>query len=73
MAVETTVMATKLRIKYLGEYVNGKQSYITKTYSNLNPEAQDQDIYDISEVLSDLQTKNVYSVCKAQDMELAEA
>lgn len=73
MAVETTVMATKLRIKYLGEYVNGKQSYITKTYSNLNPEAQDQDIYDISEVLSDLQTKNVYSVCKAQDVELAEA
>lgn len=73
MAVETTVMATKLRIKYLGEYVNGKQSYITKTYSNLNPEAQDQDIYDISEVLSDLQTKNVYSVCKAQDIELAEA
>ncbi len=73
MAVETTVMATKLRIKYLGEYVNGKQSYITKTYSNLDPEAQDQDIYDISEVLSGLQTKNVYSVCKAQDIELAEA
>ncbi len=73
MAVEASVMATKLRIKYLGNYVDGKQSYITKTYSNLNPEAVDEDIYDVSGILSDLQTKNVYNVCKLQDVELAEA
>ncbi|NLN48755.1 MAG: DUF1659 domain-containing protein [Clostridiales bacterium] len=73
MAVETSVLATKLRIKYLGNNVDGKQSYITKTYSNVNPEAEDEDIYEVSGILTSLQTKVVYNVCRLQDVELAEA
>lgn len=73
MAVETSVLATKLRIKYLGSYVDGKQSYITKTYSNVNPEANDEDVYNVSAILTGLQTKSIYNVCKVQDVELAEA
>jgi hypothetical protein len=73
MAVETVITAAKLRIKYLGEEKDGKQTYISKTYSNISPEAADQDIYDVSGIISDLQTKAVYSVAKISDAELMEA
>ncbi|MCK9217710.1 MAG: DUF1659 domain-containing protein [Firmicutes bacterium] len=73
MAVQAVVTATRLRIKYLGDIVNEKQTFITKTYSNINPHVDDQDIYDVFEIISDLQTKTVYSVSKSADTELMEA
>lgn len=72
MAVQAVVKAARLRIKYLGEIVNEKQTFITKTYSNVNPQANDQDIYDVSDIISGLQTKTVFNVSKSSDTELVE-
>lgn len=73
MAVESFVKAAKLRIQYLGEEVDGKQRYINKTYSNVNPEAEDEDIYDVSSLIADLQTREVNGIIKISDTELMEA
>jgi len=73
MAVEAVVKSVKLQIRYLGQVVNGRQTYITKTYSRVKPEASDQDIYDVAGVLAGLQTNAVYSISKAEDSELIEA
>lgn len=72
MAVEAVVKSVKLQIRYLGQVVNGRQTYITKTYSKVKPEASDQDIYDVAGVLAGLQTNAVYSISKAEDSELIE-
>ena len=73
MAVQAVVTANRLRIKYVGDVVNEKQTFITKTYSNVSPHVDDQDIYDVFEIISGLQTKTVYSVSKSSDTELMEA
>lgn len=73
MAVQAIAKDAKLKIKYLGEIKNEKQTYITKTYSNVNPQAADQDVYDVSDVISNLQTKTVHNVTKTSDSELVEA
>lgn len=73
MAVQAIVKGAKLKIKYLGEIKDEKQTYITKTYSNVNPKAADQDVYDVSGIISDLQTKVVHNVTKTSDAELVEA
>ncbi len=72
MAVLGVIKAMRLRIKYLGDVVNEKQTFITKTYSNVNPEADDEDIYGVSEIISELQTKTVFNVSKASETELTE-
>jgi len=72
MAVEAVVKSVKLQIRYLGQVVNGRQTYITKTYSKVKPEASNQDIYDVAGVLAGLQTNAVYSISKAEDSELIE-
>lgn len=73
MAVEAMVKGVKLQIKYLGQVVDGRQTYITKTYSKVKPEAPDQDIYDVAEVIAGLQTNAIYSISKTEDSELVEA
>ncbi|NLM42726.1 MAG: DUF1659 domain-containing protein [Clostridiales bacterium] len=73
MAVEALVKNVKLQIKYLGPEVDGRQTYITKTYSKVKPEAQDQDIYDVAVILAGLQTNTVFSINKAEDSELVES
>ena len=70
MAVDTIIAAQKVRISYLGEVKDGKQTFINKTYSNVKPEAEDEDIYDVSEILAGFQTKDVHSTVKISDVEL---
>ncbi len=72
MAVQAHVSAARMRIKYLGDIVNEKQTFITKTYSNLNPLANDEDIYEVSGILSAFQTKALYNICKLVDTELVD-
>lgn len=72
MAVEAVVKSVKLQIRYLGQVLNGRQTYITKTYSKVKPEASDQDIYDVAGTIAGLQTNAVYSISKAEDSELIE-
>ncbi len=73
MAVNAIVKNVKLQIKYLGEVKDGKQAYISKTYNKVKPEAADQDIYDAAGIITGLQTKEVFSINKAEDSELVEA
>ena len=73
MAIEAMVKSVKLQIKYLGEVQDGKQTYISKTYSKVRPQAADQDIYDVAGIIAGLQTKGVFSIGKAEDSELMEA
>ena len=72
MAVEAMVKSVKLQVKYFGEVLDGKQTFISKTYSKVSPEAADQDIYDVAGIIAGLQTKSLASVGKAEDSELAE-
>ncbi len=73
MAVNAIVKNVKLQIKYLGEVKDGKQAYISKTYNKVKPEAADQDIYDAAGIIAGLQTKEIFSINKAEDSELVEA
>lgn len=72
MAVNAMVKGVKLQIKYLGPVVDEKQTYISKTYSKVRPEALDQDIYDVAGIIAGLQTNGVFSIGKAEDSELVE-
>lgn len=73
MAVNAMVKNVKLQIKYLGEVLDGKQTYISKTYGKVRPEASDQDIYDVAGIIAGLQANAVFSISKAEDSELVEA
>ncbi|SHI38357.1 DUF1659 domain-containing protein [Lutispora thermophila] len=73
MAVQAEVKSVKLQIKYLGEVVNGRQTYITKTYNRVKPNAQNQDIYDVGKIIAGLQTNPLYGISKSEDSGLSEA
>ena len=73
MATQLISKGTKLQIKYLGDVVDGKQSYISKYYAYVDPEAPDQNIYDVATVIVDLQSKSVYSISKHVESELIQA
>lgn len=73
MAVTSTTKSVKLQVKYAGDVVNGKQTYVSKTYSKIKAAAADQDIYDVAKAIAGLQSKTLYSISKTHDSEIKEA
>lgn len=72
MGVVVTPIASKLQIKYIGDVVEGSQKYISKTYARLKPTANDQNIFDIANVIASLQTKTLYSLHKVVESNMIE-
>ncbi|SHE82876.1 DUF1659 domain-containing protein [Alkalibacter saccharofermentans] len=68
MAVESTVLSSRMVLKLnFGTNENGNPIVRNKTYSNMNNEAADQEVYDVAEALADLQTNPLEGVHKIQE------
>ena len=72
MAVTATPKGVSVQIKYAGDVVNGKQTYISKTYSRIKSVAKNEDIYNVAKAISGLQSKTLYSVVTDRDTDLKE-
>lgn len=70
MAVSLLTKSLRLQLKYAGDIINGKQTFISKTYSRVKPAAADQDLYDVAQVLANLQSKPLHSIHKLVDSEM---
>jgi hypothetical protein len=68
MAVESTVLSSKMVLKLNnGADENGNPIVRSKTYSNMNNDAVDQEVYDVAEAISALQTNPLEGVHKIQE------
>ncbi|MFZ7133063.1 MAG: DUF1659 domain-containing protein [Eubacteriales bacterium] len=73
MAIEANTLSTRMQLKLVdGVDDQGNDIIRTKTYSNVNADATDEDFYDIAEAISALQTKNLAGVHKVVDVVLIE-
>jgi hypothetical protein len=68
MAVESTVLSSKMVLKLNnGADENGNPIVRSKTYSNMNNDAVDQEVYDVAEAIADLQINPLEGVHKIQE------
>lgn len=70
MAVTLITKSLRLQLKYAGDVVDGKQTFISKTYSRIRPAAAEQDLYDVARAIADLQSKTLHSIHKLVDSEM---
>ncbi len=74
MALERRPLSSRLQLQLdFGQNEDGRRITRTRTYSNVNPEASDQDVYDVAMALAGLQSHGVVAVRKVDQAELAEA
>ena len=74
MAVEKVPSGTTLRMQFqTGLDGDGDPIYRTKSLSNVKTTAVDQDIYDVAQVLIDLQEYSVTAVLRVDSALLEEA
>ncbi|MGL6105783.1 DUF1659 domain-containing protein [Romboutsia sp.] len=73
MAVVVTSNPTGLKIKLnLGnDPITGRVITKSKTYSNLSPEAADQDIFDVANVIGSLQKYPIVEVARIDNSTLS--
>lgn len=73
MAVVATQNPTGLKIKYNcgANAETGKIVYKTKTYTNVSPDASDQDIFDVGNLLASLQKNTVQQISRIDDTSLS--
>lgn len=73
MAVTAIKNPSGLKMKFdCGKDENGKAIRKTKTYSNLRPDAIDQDVYDVGVMIASLQQNTLIEIVKADDTTIAE-
>lgn len=71
MAVTSIPYDSKLKIVYsLGVNNEGKELKKTKSYSDIKISANDQDLYDVAQVLNGLQENTVIKIVRADEKEL---
>lgn len=74
MAVEIRPLSTRIQIQLdQGVDLNGKKIMRSKTLSNVKSNAADQDIYDVVEALTGLQTYLVDAIRKIAQSEMVNA
>ncbi len=74
MAVEIRPLSTRIQIQLdQGVDLNGKKILRSKTLSNVKSNAADQDIYDVVEALTGLQTHLVDAIRKIAQSEMVNA
>lgn len=61
----------KLRFDCRKDDETGKTVVRTKSYSNVNPDATDQDVYDVGTILSSLQNQTLLEVAKVDNNTLS--
>ena len=61
----------KLRFDCGKDDETGKTVVRTKSYSNVNPDATDQDVYDVGTILSSLQNQTLLEVAKVDNNTLS--
>lgn len=64
---KSTVKKVALKLKYAGAIVEGKQTYITKTYNKIKQTASDQALLDVAVILSGLQKYTVSEIAKTTE------
>ncbi|HOB21000.1 MAG TPA: DUF1659 domain-containing protein [Candidatus Atribacteria bacterium] len=71
MALESRPLNTRLQLQLdLGQNEDGRRITRTRTYSSIDPEATDQDVYDVAMALAGLQSHGVIAVRKVDQTEL---
>ncbi|RVU55048.1 DUF1659 domain-containing protein [Anaerosphaera multitolerans] len=72
MAVEN-ILSTKLKVEFDdGFYDSGKQKLKTKTFSNVNPQAELSALYNTAESLGNFSTREALGFKKVVESELVE-
>lgn len=73
MAVVATKNPSGLKIKYNcgTDAESGKIVYKSKTYTNVSPDAADQDIFDVGNLLASLQKNTVQQISRIDDTSLS--
>lgn len=74
MAVISTTNPTGLKIKFNcgKDALTGNTIIKSKTYSNVKPDALDQDIFDVGNVLASLQEHSVQEISRIDNTTLSE-
>ncbi|MBF7096137.1 DUF1659 domain-containing protein [Alkalibacter mobilis] len=68
MAVESSILSTKMVLKLNGGTdEKGEPIVRSKTYSNVNTQALDQDVYDVAAGMAALQTNPFEGVHKVEE------
>ncbi len=73
MPLTANVVDSSLRLKFeTGVDIDGNPIEKTRSYNNIKTDAVDQDIYDTSQIISNLQEHTLLSVNKVVETELIE-
>lgn len=73
MALESRPLNARLQLQLdFGQNEDGRRITRTRTYSNINSDASDQDIYDVAQALAGLQSHGVIAVRKVDQTELVD-
>ncbi|HHY91171.1 MAG TPA: DUF1659 domain-containing protein [Clostridiales bacterium] len=74
MPVNVTLENSKLKVTFSkGVDGNGREIRQTKTFSNIKPDATDEDVYAVADALIGLQEYPVVSVGRVDEKEITEA
>ena len=72
MAIESTKVASALKLTMkTGVDINGKDTLVTKTLSNLKVTAVDEDIFAVGEAISNIKTYPLVSLSKEDQYSLS--
>lgn len=64
---KATIKNVGLQLKYAGAVVDGKQTYVYKTYSKVKSTVADQALLDVATVLAGLQNYTINEITKSVD------
>mgnify|MGYP001032775083 CR=1 FL=1 len=74
MAINVTLDSSKLKMTFSrGIDGEGKEIKKTKTFSNIKPDAEDEDVYAVAETLGGLQSDPVITIGRLDEKEMTEA
>jgi len=73
MPVNIMNQSSRVRLRFVDSVDGeGRERLVSKTYSNLKPDAMDEDVYAVAADLSVLQTKPLKTVVRTDEKELME-
>lgn len=73
MPVNIVNESSRVRLRFVDSVDGeGREKLVSKTYSNLKPDAVDEDVYEAAVDMSTLQTKTLKTVVRTDEKELVE-
>ena len=74
MPVNVTPLDSKLKITFsLGPDSNGKEMTKIKTYGSIKAAATDEDVYQVADILTSLQSNDVLRIGRLEEKEMTQA